>query len=226
MTPRVFLRRYWWTLVTIAAILLSIAFSAAFGWDAISDDPRRFFKRWAIDWLPALATFVVAFAALQQVTAIRRGQQIEFAPVLRLDLETRNARPTSSPATGDYVDPLEDEELDWQRDADAGEQYLMLKIHNLQKHPAGSANEVEIKVSLWLPTEEYSFSVPIGHVAPNAGETHALVNLGGLNWSTAEVVSIEFQDDSGARYTKAHGLAVLERTRDGTVEPGYLVIDY
>ncbi len=221
------IRRYWWIFAFVAgAILFSIALSAEFRWSTISEDWRAFLKEWAIDWVPALATFVVAVGVLQQVLVIRRGQRTEYAPVLRLDLEllANGPRPHSNPLKGYYSDPFEDEELDWHREAGAEPIYLMLTIQNLQKHSAGSASEVEIEVSLWLPIEPFSFRFPLVHIEPGAKETHAIINLGGLNWSAAEIVSIDFDDDSGDHYTRAHGLAVLERDRDGNVEPGYTVI--
>ena len=219
--------RYWlWGLASITAILLSITFSAEFGWDAISDDPRGFFSDWAIDWVPALATFVVAIGVLQQVIVIRRGQRTEFAPVLRLDLRLADKGhvPLANLPGGHYAAPFEDEELDWRREGEVGAEYLMLEIKNLQKHSSGSAIDVEIDVALWLPIEPYTFTFPIGHLEPDAAETHAIVNLGGLKWSSAEVIGIDFYDGALDHYSKAHGLAVMERDRDGKVEHGYIVI--
>ena len=103
------LRGYaWWILGFIAAVLLSISLSAEFGWDAVSDEPRSFFKEWAIDWVPALATVVVATVVLQQVRLIRRGQKIEYAPVLRLDLEMIPGA-VDDPTGNRYAAPFEDD---------------------------------------------------------------------------------------------------------------------
>ena len=222
------LLRFWWALTGIAGIVTSIAFSAEFGWDAISDDPRAFFKEWAIDWVPALATVAVAVVVLQQVRVIRRGQQIEYAPVLRLDLEQQPAGqgglPIAVPHRDLYADPFKDAELDSRRDAGAEPQYVMLTVQNLQKHAAGSANDVEVVVTLSLPDQRFSFEFPLSHIEPGATETHVIVNLGGLNWSKAEITSIDFYDDSDNHYTTAHGLAHLTRDLDGRVRVEYVTI--
>lgn len=221
------LRRYWWIVVSVAAIPLSITFSAEFGWDAISDDTRGFFSEWAIDWLPALATFAVAAGVLQQVFVIRRGQRTEYAPVLRLDLELaeRGWQPISDPASGYYASPYEDEGLDWRREAGAESHYLKLKVKNQQRHAAGSAQEVEIGVSMRLPIEPFDFTLLVGYVEPDIREIHAVVDLGGLNWSSVEILTVDFWDDSDNHYTKAHGLGLLERDRDGKVAPAYIIIE-
>ena len=105
-----------------------------------------------------------------------------------------------------------------------GPEYLILRVQNLQTHPAGSASDAWIQVVLGLGEIEYPFEFPLGHIAPNATEIHALVDLGGLTWIFAEITYVAFADDSGKVCHKAHGLAVLERRDDGGSEPGYITI--
>jgi hypothetical protein len=212
---------------SIAAVLLSITFSAEFDWEPVfEDDPRAFFGKWAIDWVPSLAAFAAVLAVLQQVRVIRRGQRTEYAPVLRLGLDIMGtpARPLARVAEDYYADPFEDDELDGHRKADGedGEDsYLELTIVNLQKHPAGAAGDVEVQFELWLPKgETFVFAFPLGHIQPGAVETHVIVKLTGLILSAIEIVSIEFYDASGDRHTKAHGLAVLEyKVPGGAIRP-------
>ncbi|MCH7576985.1 MAG: hypothetical protein IH822_04230 [Chloroflexi bacterium] len=220
------IRYRWWAGGFIGAILVTITFSAEFGWDNISDDWRGFFKEWAIDWVPAFATFVVALIVLQQVRLARRGQQFEYAPVIRLDLEVadKGYKPVSMPANNLYADPFEDEGLDWRRESGADPQYLMLTIRNQQSLAAGSAQDVEIEITLKLPIEPFDFTLRVGHVEPSAKEKHAVVDLGGLNWSSIEIATVDFWDDSDNHYTKAHGLGLLERDRDGNVVSVYTIV--
>ena len=226
----------WWLVGFISAVILSMALSAEFIWQTIRDDPRTFLKDWSIDWVPALATFAVAVAVLQQVSLASRGQQMEsrgqqmeFAPVLKIELKILKIKDDvlkeTKPADNWYREPFTDNELDWQRARGADIEGLVLSITNQQDQATGAAQKIEVVVSLALPIDSFDFTYPVGHLEPGKTDEHVLVNMTGLNWSSAMITAIEFLDESGDRYTKTHGLGHLSRDLNGDWAQHYVTIE-
>lgn len=224
----------WWLATVVVVIVLTGAISAEFRWDPVSEDPNGYIRDWAKDWipgLPALATFVVAFGVWQQLAAMQRGQRIEYAPVIRCDLniESDAQKLSHDIVQGRYFEPIDDPQLEWHRvgPRSPSEEYLELHIRNLQLHASGSAHRVEIQVVLSIPTtplQEYVFSYPVGHLGPAADEYHSLIRVDGLYWSRAEISSLQFNDETGLRHSTAHGIIELVRDRKGKIEPHYIAL--
>lgn len=216
----------WWVLFAVGIFTVTGLISAEFSWSRLTDDPEGFLREWTEAWIPSLAAFAVALVALEQVKVFRRGQRIQYAPVIRLDLRLETQMFEEDPERGLYAAPLLDDDLDWRREASADEEILYVRIENLQNEPAGSANGLEIDVGLRFPPDPdpFVFTYHGYHIAPSARERHALLDVTGLRWSEIEIISVRFGDDSGASYSRAHGLAELVRNVEGDVAYGYVRI--